>query len=94
MLTSFHSAPAARLGNRCFIVRAEHKTKTNPKSNKTQLICACGEVSRSFLSPETLREGTTAPKKPQTSRRGKIYTPSTDSCWYCQGGPQSKDAHP
>lgn len=55
MLTSFHFSPAAGLGNRCFIVPTEHTDpqKKKLKSNKTQLFCVCGDVSRGFLSPQT-----------------------------------------
>lgn len=89
MLTSFQLGPAARLRNRCFIVPIENKKKqtTPPPQNKSstaQLICACDEVSHSFLTPKIHKEGTAAPGETQAYRKGKIYPSSsvqTSSLW-------------
>lgn len=61
--------------NRIIIIK-KNNTKPNPKSNKTQLICVCGEVSRSFLSPEMRGDRAAAPGKTQASRKARLYTPS------------------
>lgn len=80
MLTSFHFGPAAALRNRCFIVPTEHTKPKKPpqpkKQQKTQLICVCGEVSCSFLYPETRGDRAAAPGKSQASRKAEIYTSS------------------